>query len=544
MKINMPVTNVETLLPENEFIYSATDLKGVIVEANEAFANVSNYTRVEMIGQSHNMVRHPDMPPAAFADMWKDLKAGRPWRGVVKNRRKDGGFYWVVANVSPVRENGTVVGFQSVRSRPSREEIAAADAAYKQIRDGSTSLYVEHGRLFRKRPEWINRVLSLRAQMITIGIMALLAAVNALTGHLGIPALPDIIAASIAIFVICYALFYLVGYVPQTTTGLDKTKQWLGDLLSSGNMRKRFTLDRRDVVGQIAREADMFVSSVQATVQGLADISKQVQYATNDVNSGMAVSHDSAVKQSEATASAAAAIEEVTVSIGEVATHAKMTRDTALETGQISHRGAAVTKNASQTIQALADNVRISAEQVESLGQRSEEISRVTEVIKEIADQTNLLALNAAIEAARAGETGRGFAVVADEVRKLAERTAKATEEIGGMIRTIRDETSRAVDGMRAGAQQVAEGVSLVNGAEESLREINTEMDKTTQMVEEITHASNEQQSAMLELAQNVERVSHMTEQNVSVINQTDATVKYLNSVVVRMQKAVNQYGI
>ena len=544
MKINMPVTNVETLLPENEFIYSATDLKGVIVEANEAFANVSNYTREEMIGQSHNMVRHPDMPPAAFADMWKDLKAGRPWRGVVKNRRKDGGFYWVVANVSPVRENGTVVGFQSVRSRPSREEIAAADAAYKQIRDGSTSLYVEHGRLFRKRPEWINRVLSLRAQMITIGIMALLAAVNALTGHLGIPALPDIIAASIAIFVICYALFYLVGYVPQTTTGLDKTNQWLGDLLSSGNMRKRFTLDRRDVVGQIAREADMFVSSVQATVQGLADISKQVQYATNDVNSGMAVSHDSAVKQSEATASAAAAIEEVTVSIGEVATHAKMTRDTALETGQISHRGAAVTKNASQTIQALADNVRISAEQVESLGQRSEEISRVTEVIKEIADQTNLLALNAAIEAARAGETGRGFAVVADEVRKLAERTAKATEEIGGMIRTIRDETSRAVDGMRAGAQQVAEGVSLVNGAEESLREINTEMDKTTQMVEEITHASNEQQSAMLELAQNVERVSHMTEQNVSVINQTDATVKYLNSVVVRMQKAVNQYGI
>lgn len=544
MKINMPVTNVETLLPENEFIYSATDLKGVIVEANEAFANVSNYTREEMIGQSHNMVRHPDMPPAAFADMWKDLKAGRPWRGVVKNRRKDGGFYWVVANVSPVRENGTVVGFQSVRSRPSREEIATADAAYKQIRDGSASLYVEHGRLFRKRPEWINRVLSLRAQMITIGIMALLAAANALTGHLGIPALPDIIAASIAIFVICYALFYLVGYVPQTTTGLDKTKQWLGDLLSSGNMRKRFTLDRRDVVGQIAREADMFVSSVQATVQGLADISKQVQYATNDVNSGMAVSHDSAVKQSEATASAAAAIEEVTVSIGEVATHAKMTRDTALETGQISHRGAAVTKNASQTIQALADNVRISAEQVESLGQRSEEISRVTEVIKEIADQTNLLALNAAIEAARAGETGRGFAVVADEVRKLAERTAKATEEIGGMIRTIRDETSRAVDGMRAGAQQVAEGVTLVNGAEESLREINTEMDKTTQMVEEITHASNEQQSAMLELAQNVERVSHMTEQNVSVINQTDATVKYLNSVVVRMQKAVNQYGI
>ena len=92
MKINQPVTHVETLLPDGEFIYSSTDLKGIIVEANEAFVRISNFTRDEMIGQPHNMVRHPDMPPEAFADLWRDLKAGRPWRGIVKNRRKDGGF--------------------------------------------------------------------------------------------------------------------------------------------------------------------------------------------------------------------------------------------------------------------------------------------------------------------------------------------------------------------------------------------------------------------------------------------------------------------
>lgn len=137
MKTNLPITNVETLLPEGEFIfYSSTDLKGVIVEANEAFAKISNFTREEMIGQSHNMVRHPDIPPEAFADMWRDLKRRRPWRGVVKNRRKDGGFYWVVASVSSVRENGQVVGYQSACSRPSREEIAAAEGAYKRIKDG------------------------------------------------------------------------------------------------------------------------------------------------------------------------------------------------------------------------------------------------------------------------------------------------------------------------------------------------------------------------------------------------------------------------
>ena len=136
MRKNLPVTNIETSLPDNQFIYSRTDLKGVITEANEAFCNVSGYTREEMVGQPHNMVRHPDMPEAAFKDMWADLKTGRPWRGIVKNRRKDGGFYWVVANVSPVRENGQIVGYQSVRSRPSREEIEAATAAYEKRSTG------------------------------------------------------------------------------------------------------------------------------------------------------------------------------------------------------------------------------------------------------------------------------------------------------------------------------------------------------------------------------------------------------------------------
>ncbi len=130
MRVNQPVTQVETLLPKDQFIYSRTDLKGIIVEANQAFADISAYTREEMIGQPHNLVRHPDMPPQAFEDMWRDLKAGRPWRGLVKNRRKDGGFYWVVANASPVRENGKIVGYQSVRTCPERHEVEAATVAY------------------------------------------------------------------------------------------------------------------------------------------------------------------------------------------------------------------------------------------------------------------------------------------------------------------------------------------------------------------------------------------------------------------------------
>ena len=544
MKTNLPVTDVETLLPEGEFIYSSTDLKGVIVEANEAFAKISNFSREEMIGQSHNMVRHPDMPPEAFADMWRDLKLGRPWRGIVKNRRQDGGFYWVVANVSPVRENGRVVGYQSVRVRPTRAEVDAAQNAYRRISAGDTSIKISNGRVVRYRAAWLDAFLSLRSQMTLAGLAALLPALAGLSAHLGGPTLPAVVALPVAAAIVLYALFFLWIYAPHTARDLNVVADWLEQVLSTGDLRHRLDLRRRDVIGSIARKADKFASSIQATIQGIADTAQQVAAATNDVQAGVKSSHDSAVKQSEATSSAAAAIEEVTVSIGEVAAHARSTMETATQTGEVSRQGTQITQNASRTIESLASTVRHSAEQVESLGQRSEEISRVTEVIKEIADQTNLLALNAAIEAARAGEQGRGFAVVADEVRKLAERTTRATKEIATMTQSIQSETQTAVDGMRSGAQQVADGVELVNATEESLRQINVEMAKTTDMVGEISNASDEQQAAMVEMAQNVERVAIMTEQNVAVVNQTGATVDYLNAVVVRMRKAVQQYGV
>ena len=543
MRKNLPVTNVETILPDNQFIYSRTDLKGVITEANQAFCDVSGYSREEMVGQPHNMVRHPDMPEAAFKDMWADLKIGRPWRGIVKNRRKDGGFYWVVANASPVRENGQIVGYQSVRSRPSREEIEAATAAYEKINRGSTSLVVIHGHAVYRHSALVKAMTSLRGQTYFLGFLVLL---------LGCIDLSEVVFGldfgwvheALMGLSIAYAIYFVGFFVPKLSRDLDKMADWTESLLTTGNLKRRLLIRRSDMLGSVVNRMDAFVSSVQATIQGMADTAKHVAESTSEVEAGMHVVHRSAEKQSEATSAAAAAVEEVTVSIGEVAEHARSTKEVALNTGDVSREGAKRSGEACTTITELAGTVKESAEKVETLGQRSAEISHIAGEIKEIADQTNLLALNAAIEAARAGEQGRGFAVVADEVRKLAERTGRATQQISSMIDLIQQDTQRAVEGMRSGASQVEAGVSLVHSAQDALQKINDEMSDTIQRVNEISHASDEQREAMTLLAQNVEQVASMTEQNVAVVTQTESMVDRLTSIVERMNKSVNQFTV
>lgn len=148
MRVNLPVYDVETRLRDDQYLISRTDSKGRIIYANPAFVEISGFTYEELIGKAHNIVRHPDMPPAAYADLWRTLQAGESWMGIVKNRNKSGGFYWVLANATPIFENGQVVAYSSVRVRPTDEQIAMADALYAQIRAGTVrGVTVRRGRV-------------------------------------------------------------------------------------------------------------------------------------------------------------------------------------------------------------------------------------------------------------------------------------------------------------------------------------------------------------------------------------------------------------
>lgn len=182
MKTDKQVTDVEHILSGSDSIVSKTDLKGTIIYVNDAFVHISGYSREELIGAPHNVVRHPDMPPEAFADLWTSMKAGRPWTGIVKNRCKNGDYYWVLANATPIYEHNRLVGYMSVRSKPALEQVKAADAAYRLFRAGKArNLKIQDGKIVKTQllqPFKLFKNFNIKSPLIAIiGLLSILLAV-------------------------------------------------------------------------------------------------------------------------------------------------------------------------------------------------------------------------------------------------------------------------------------------------------------------------------------------------------------------------------
>jgi methyl-accepting chemotaxis protein len=314
--------------------------------------------------------------------------------------------------------------------------------------------------------------------------------------------------------------------------------------IAEGDLTATIPPGGRDETGQLLaaltrmqRQLRDMVTGMQASADELSSASSQLTASSSQVAHGSQA-------QSGAASSMAAAVEEMTVSIGQVAEHARDAHGQSVHSADESRQGAEVISATVAEITRIAQSVQESAKLIQGLGQQSSQISAIVDAIKGIAEQTNLLALNAAIEAARAGEQGRGFAVVADEVRQLAERTTKATQEIGGLISRILADTQTAVGSMEAGVERVSSGVAEANRASEAIGRIQGSSQTVVKVMDEIAVALKEQTTASTDIARNIERIAQMSEQNSAAVDETARAAEHLEALAVKLHGTVARFRV
>lgn len=278
-----------------------------------------------------------------------------------------------------------------------------------------------------------------------------------------------------------------------------------------GDLTKRVPVVSEDELGKLGQYFNQFIDKLQRSIRRVGEVTNMIASASVELSATADEMARGAETQTSRMTQAASAVEEMSMTAGEVARSSQQAAAIAQETAQTAQHGHEVVMTTVAGMNQVSDAVGQSARIISALGQSSDQIGEIVRVIEEIADQTNLLALNAAIEAARAGDQGRGFAVVADEVRKLAERTTKATKEIGDMIRQIQNDTKSAVASMEEGTAKVMTGVESANKTGEALTRIQEMVQQTAAMIQQIAEASEEQSVATKQIASDLEAVTQVS---------------------------------
>jgi methyl-accepting chemotaxis protein len=280
--------------------------------------------------------------------------------------------------------------------------------------------------------------------------------------------------------------------------------------VAGGDLTHRLDMDREDEVGKLANALNDMVEKLREVISKMADASDTVSSAAAQL---CASSEQMATGTEEVAAQAgtvATAGEEMAATSTEIAQNCGMAAESSKRANDSAVTGASIVRETVTVMNRIADKVKDSAKTVESLGSRSDQIGEIIGTIEDIADQTNLLALNAAIEAARAGEQGRGFAVVADEVRALAERTTKATKEIGQMIKAIQSETKGAVEVMEEGVKEVEKGTAEAAKSGDALKDILDQINSVTMQVSQMATAAEQQTATTTEISSNIQQITEV----------------------------------
>ena len=524
MRLNEPVTNREFPFPEGETLVSTTDLQGRILYCNATFVSVSGFERSEIMGQPHNLVRHPDMPAEAFRDLWDTVKSGKPWSAPVKNRRKNGDHYWVMANVTPLMgDRAEVIGYMSVRTQLGRDAITAAEQLYQQMREQTKSQDIT---LLLRQGQVINGGLKGRLQRsLQLGMkgrVTLAAAVAGAGGFtLGLASMGGL--SALAGWGLLWLLLWTVacglligGYLRSIAVAPIERLVSFANRIAAGDLTQTLTTDRTDEIGQIMRALAQLNVNLMSIVRDARTGVTQVHEGTQAISAGN-------LDLSARTESQASSLEQTAASMEEITGTIRASTDMAASAAQHADAARSVSQRSNVAVTAVASSML-------SISTASAKIAEIIQVVDSIAFQTNILALNAAVEAARAGEQGRGFAVVAAEVRSLAQRTTAAAREVRGLI--------------QVSTERVAEGRAQTDTAQSAMQEVQAAMEQMHGLISRISHGMNEQMLGVEQINQAVAELDTMTQQNAALVEEVSASASGLTDKAQEVADSVSVFRL
>jgi aerotaxis receptor len=527
---NQPITNKERTFPKGTNLVSVTDLNGVIQYVNQEFVEISGFDDNELIGANHNVVRHPDMPQAAFEDLWSTIKTNNPWRGMVKNRCKNGDYYWVDAYVTPVFNGKNKIGYQSVRSSPTQQQISEAEALYRKLRS-------DRQLKLPKTSAWLN--VNISTLISAFSIIASLAIFTLLFLDRSSEYL-SLGVEVVGLLAILLNWYIISSRVFKPMTALRRSLRHI----ASGNLVAEIPFANNDEIGTLIMTTKMVQARLRTLMGQFRESASQLTHDSELLFSLSQETISGMGQQMSDTDQVATAMEEMSATVNEVASNAGHASDKSHVTREQAQKGVQLAGRTEQAMNQLAEEVQQTSGVMDQLAEESSKISSITNTISAIAEQTNLLALNAAIEAARAGEQGRGFAVVADEVRTLASRTQSATTEIREMIDTLQGGITKAVDAMQSSSDQASHAVSEVQLSLASFQEIAELVQSINDMNTLIATAAEEQAAVSQEMSRNVVSIREQTSTTTECANHTREQSQRLTAMSQRISKQLEHFNL